>query len=214
MRTRTAASQRENIHVLEETPGQPRSLDWVDIQQWRRQTRLALIGHRLSLDGTLRGALGDRAKQRLRESQPLGGYRILGIYWPVRGEIDVRDLAIEHLENGGRVGLPVVVQKSAPVEFWSWRPGTPMRRGVWNIPIPEERDVLVPDALIVPLVGFDARRYRLGYGGGYYDRTLAAAAKRPFCIGLGYEATRLASIFPQPHDIPMDVIVTDDGQNS
>jgi 5-formyltetrahydrofolate cyclo-ligase len=173
--------------------------------------RPALIGDRLSLDGALRRALGDRAKQHLRKSQPLRGYRTLGIYWPVRGEIDVRDLAIEHLQGGGEVALPVVVQKSAPVEFWSWRPGTPMQRGVWNIPIPAERNVLIPDALIVPLVGFDAQRYRLGYGGGYYDRTIAAAAKRPFCIGLGYEAARLTSIFPQPHDIPMDVIVTDDG---
>jgi 5-formyltetrahydrofolate cyclo-ligase len=86
-----------------------------------------------------------------------------------------------------------------------------MRRGVWNIPIPEERDVLIPDALIVTLVGFDGERYRLGYGGGYYDRTIAASANRPFCVGLGYQAARLPCIFPQPHDIPMDVIVTDGG---
>jgi len=210
--SRTVASRRENTYVLEDAPAQPRSLDWVDIQAWRREMRLALIGHRLSLDGALRRALGDRAKERLRQGQPLRGYRTLGIYWPVRGEIDVRDLGIEHLEGGGRVGLPVVVQKSAPVEFWSWGPGTRMRRGVWNIPIPEERDVLTPDVLIVPLVGFDPQRYRLGYGGGYYDRTIAAAARRPFCIGLGYAAARLTSIFPQSHDMPMDVIVTD-GEN-
>jgi len=197
--------------VLDEAAGQPRSLEWADVREWRRQMRLALIGHRLSLDGALRTTQGERAKGRLRASGHLRGHRTLGIYWPVRGEIDVRDLAIEHLEDGGQVGLPVVVQKSAPVEFWRWRPGMPMGRGVWNIPIPEERDVLIPDALIVPLVGFDGQRYRLGYGGGYYDRTIAAAAPRPLCVGLGYEAARLTSIFPQPHDIPMDVIVTDEG---
>jgi 5-formyltetrahydrofolate cyclo-ligase len=115
----TAAHKDESSHVLEAALDAPRSLDWVDPRVWRRQMHLAQIGHRLSLDGALRKALGDRAKRRLRESQPLGSYRTVGIYWPVRGEIDVRDVAIEHLEAGGQVGLPVVVQESAPVEFWS-----------------------------------------------------------------------------------------------
>ncbi len=173
--------------------------------------RQALIGGRLSLDGDLRRERGARAKQRLIETVELRKFATLGVYWPVRGEIDVRDLAIEHLSRGGRVALPVVVRESAPVEFWSWRPEMPMSRGVWNIPIPEQRDVLNPDALLVPLVGFDAHRFRLGYGGGYYDRTIAAAAVRPFRVGLGYEDARLETIFPQLHDIPMDMIVTDAG---
>lgn len=171
--------------------------------------RQVLIGRRLSLDGAARRVMGEQAKRRLLEAIDLRGFETLGVYWPVRGEIDVRDLAVEHLSNGGRVGLPVVVTKSAPVEFWSWRPEMAMTRGIWNIPIPEQREVLSPDALIVPLVGFDPQRFRLGYGGGYYDRSIAAAARRPYCVGLGYEEARLASIFPQPHDIPMDVIVTD-----
>lgn len=171
--------------------------------------RQALIGRRLSLDGALRKATGERAKRQLLETIDLRRFETLGVYWPVRGEIDVRDLAVEHLKNGGRVALPVVVTKSAPVEFWSWRPEMSMTRGVWSIPIPGQREVLNPDALIVPLVGFDPQRFRLGYGGGYYDRTIAAAARRPYCAGLGYEEARLESIFPQPHDLPMDVIVTD-----
>jgi 5-formyltetrahydrofolate cyclo-ligase len=195
--------------VLSELPAAPQSLDWSEIRHWRVQMRQALIGRRLSLDGAARKAQGERAKGRLVESVELHGFETLGMYWPVRGEIDVRDLAAEHLKNGGRVALPVVVTKSAPVEFWRWQPGMPMSRGVWNIPIPAEREVLNPDAFIVPLVGFDAGRFRLGYGGGYYDRTIAAAARRPYCLGLGYEAARLQSIFPQPHDIPMDMIVTD-----
>jgi len=164
------------------------------------------------MDGGLRRTRSERAKAQLLANAELGRFTTLGVYWPVRGEIDVRDLAIGHLGNGGRIGLPVVVTESAPVEFWSWRPETPMSRGVWNIPIPAERELLEPDALIVPLVGFDPQRYRLGYGGGYYDRTLAACRRRPFCIGLGYEEAQLATIFPQPHDIPMDLIVTDGGR--
>jgi 5-formyltetrahydrofolate cyclo-ligase len=169
---------------------------------------------RRSRNGTLMrcsmSAAGERMKDRLRASKRLPGYETLGIYWPIRGEIDVRDLAAEHVEAGGRVALPVVVEKGAPVEFWRWEPGMQMQRGFWNIPVPPERAVLEPDALLVPLVGFDRNGYRLGYGGGYYDRTLAAAAKRPFCIGVGYAWSELATICPQPHDVPMDVIVTDE----
>ncbi len=191
-------------------PLSPPSQDWPDVRHWRVLMRQALIGRRMSLDGAARSAASERAKRRLREHVDLGRYETLGVYWPVRGEIDVRDLAIEHLARGGRIGLPVVVSKSAPVEFWSWRPQMPMSRGVWNIPIPAERDVLAPDGLIVPLVGFDGQSYRLGYGGGYYDRTIAAAVRRPFCVGLGLDFGRLPSIFPQPHDIAMDMIVTDE----
>ena len=194
--------------MLNELPPAPRSHDWSDVRHWRVEMRKTLIGRRMALDGAARKALGESARERLTESVELGRFATLGVYWPVRGEIDVRDLALEQLKKGGRVGLPVVVTKSAPVEFWSWRPDMPMSRGIWNIPIPAEREVLQPDALIVPLVGFDPQRFRLGYGGGYYDRTIAAAASRPYCVGLGYADARLESIFPQPHDLPMDLIVT------
>ena len=107
------------------------------------------------------------------------------------------------------VGLPVVVQDAAPVEFWRWRQGVALKRGHWNIPVPPERDVVTPDVLVVPLVGFDSGRYRLGYGGGFYDRTLAAATPRPHTIGIAFTDAELPTIYPQPHDIPMDVIATD-----
>ncbi len=107
------------------------------------------------------------------------------------------------------MALPVIVKKSAPVEFWSWHPGMPMQKGIWDIPTPREREVLTPDALLVPLVGFDDRGFRLGYGGGYFDRTLAAASRRPFAIGVGYEDSRLETIYPQAHDIAMNLIVTE-----
>jgi 5-formyltetrahydrofolate cyclo-ligase len=188
---------------------QPPTAQWGDIRPWRAQMRLTLIAERLGLDAAVRRARGDRAKQRLREHVDLRGYQTLGIYWPVRGEIDVRDLAQEHLDAGGRVALPVVVRKAAAVEFWNWRPQMPTVPGIWNIPVPVMREVVEPAALIVPLVGFDAQHYRLGYGGGYYDRTIAAAARRPRCVGLGYADARLETIFPQPHDIAMDLIVTD-----
>jgi 5-formyltetrahydrofolate cyclo-ligase len=108
------------------------------------------------------------------------------------------------------LALPLVVTPGAPVEFWHWSPDAAMTGGVWNIPVPAERRLVHPEALIVPVVGFDTQRYRLGYGGGYCDRTLAVAAPRPYCVGLGYALGRLHSICPQAHDIPMDVVVTEE----
>ncbi len=192
-------------------PAEPAAADWTAVRTWRVRMRQYLIGARLKLPQPERAVQAGRVKERLRERADLAAYATIGIYWPVRGEIDVRDLALAHLRRGGRVGLPVVVEPAAPVQFWSWTEGAPMRPGVWNIPVPAERIVLSPELLLVPLVGFDGAGYRLGYGGGYYDRTLAASTPRPRCIGLGYESARLASIYPQPHDIPMHDIVTDAG---
>jgi 5-formyltetrahydrofolate cyclo-ligase len=190
-------------------PAEPDDAQWAQVRTWRVQMRQYLIGERLRRAQPERAAQAERIKARLRELVDLAAHATIGIYWPVRGEVDLRDLALEHLRRGGRIGLPVVVQPAAPVEFWSWTEDAPMRPGVWNIPIPAERVVLAPELLLVPLVGFDRSNYRLGYGGGYYDRTLAACISRPRCIGLGYEAARLASIYPQPHDIPMHDIVTE-----
>ncbi len=183
---------------------------WDEIRHWRKLTRDALLERRTARSPAARRALGERACARLRQAVDLRAYGVLGFCWPIRGEFDVRGIVEEHLSHGGRAALPVVVQRSAPVEFWQWRPGAPMQTGIWNIPIPATRDVVCPDVVIVPLVGFDDAGYRLGYGGGYFDRTLALAVPRPYSIGLGYEDSRLESIHPQPHDIPMDLIVTEE----
>jgi len=128
-----------------------------------------------------------------------------------KGEIDLRGIVRGLIARGTRAALPVVVESGTPLEFWAWQPRMKMARGVWNIPVPGERVPVRPGLLLVPLVGFDPAGYRLGYGGGYYDRTLAAMHPRPYCIGVGFELGRLDSIRPQPHDIPMDMIVTERG---
>ena len=191
-------------------PSEAHPASWTAVKEWRKQTRVELLERRINQDKDERRERGKQAIQHLRDAVALDAYSILGIYWPIRGEIDVRIMARDHLAAGGKVALPVVVSKGAPVEFWRWYPGIKMQRGFWNIPIPAEREVLTPAALIIPLVGFDHAGYRLGYGGGYYDRTLAAAVPRPFCMGLGYAAMQLQTIHPQPHDIPMDLIATDE----
>jgi 5-formyltetrahydrofolate cyclo-ligase len=182
---------------------------WPAVKAWRAQTRTVLLARRAALEIKDRRQRGARAKERLCAEVDLAPYRVLGIYWPIRAEIDVRDVAERHIEAGGIAALPVIVHKNAPVEFWPWSPGTRMRRGFWNIPVPASGTAVRPDALIIPLVGFDAACFRLGYGGGYYDRTLAASSPLPLRIGLAYAEAQIATIYPQPHDVPMSMVVTD-----
>jgi 5-formyltetrahydrofolate cyclo-ligase len=93
--------------------------------------------------------------------------------------------------------------------FRAWSPECAMSEGLYGIPVPQGTDEVRPDLVLLPLVGFDAARFRLGYGGGYYDRTLAGLAPRPRTIGIGFELARLATVHPQPHDIALDAIVTE-----
>jgi 5-formyltetrahydrofolate cyclo-ligase len=183
---------------------------WEEIRRWRKRKREELIQRRMALSVETQQALGARAIARLIEAVNLDDHPVLGFCWPMRGEFDVRGLAKRHLAQGGEVAIPVVVERSAPIEFWRWQPGVAMTKGIWDIPIPKDRVVVMPDAVLVPLVGFDPAGFRLGYGGGYFDRTLAAARPRPRAIGLGYEDSLLQTIFPQRHDIAMDLIVTDE----
>jgi 5-formyltetrahydrofolate cyclo-ligase len=183
--------------------------DWNEIRTWRKATRARLLAQRQQLDPAEREHLSERVRTQVFALLDGRLPASLGLYWPIHGELNLVPVAEAVLAAGGRVGLPVVVQKAAPVEFWSWRRGERLVRGQWDIPVPKDRDVIAPELLIVPLVGFDAQGYRLGYGGGYYDRTLAAASPRPRTIGVGFSNARLDTIHPQPHDIPLDVLVTE-----
>jgi 5,10-methenyltetrahydrofolate synthetase len=112
-------------------------------------------------------------------------------------------------DRGATCLLPVVIEKNCPLVFRSWQQGDPLERGFFNIPVPVRREERTPEIVIAPVVGFDSDCYRLGFGGGYFDRTLAALGSRPLVIGIGYEFQRIESIQPQAHDIPMDLIITD-----
>ena len=189
------------------TPPNPQR--WDEIKVWRKARRDELIARRAARDVAERKRLAVPIVRYLFDAIEVSQHPVLGLYWPIRGEIDLRELARRHVASGGIVALPVVVKSAAPVEFWHWQPGVPMREGLWNIPVPAERKVVAPTVLIVPLVGFDRSKFRLGYGGGFYDRTLAAAEPRPHTIGVAFADAELPTIYPQPHDIPMNAIVTD-----
>lgn len=182
-----------------------------EVMAWRRETRRRLIEARLALPVAERERRAAQALAALDAAAELTRFAVVGLYWPFRGEIDTRPLARRLIAAGTRVGLPVVVARDAPVEFREWRPDAPMTRGVWNIPVPDGTPVVHPACMVVPLVGFDAGGFRLGYGGGYYDRTLAARRPHPWAIGLGFDLGRLETIHPLGHDVPMDGIATESG---
>jgi 5-formyltetrahydrofolate cyclo-ligase len=183
--------------------------DWNDIKAWRKQKRAELIARREASDAVTRRQWNEQMTALLEHGFPdfLGG--VVAFCWPYRGEFDARYIARHWRERGATTALPEVVGKGMPLRFRKWWPGAPTRPGVYEIPVPDGTELVVPDAALVPMNGFDEAGFRLGYGGGFFDRTLAAAAVRPLAIGLAYELARLPTIFPQPHDIPMDIIVTE-----
>lgn len=185
-------------------------MDAAEVKAWRRAERERLIALRMALPPAERRAMGERITAAL---QPIVAERpgILGIYWPFRAEFDPRPLVDILVAAGRQVALPVVIDKKGPLEYRAWAPGDPLTAGVWDIPIPERREIVVPTMVLAPVVGFDRAGYRLGYGGGYFDRTLGSFDPRPLAIGVGFAAQAIETIYPQPFDIPMDMIVTEAG---
>jgi len=185
-------------------------MDHAETKTWRKAERERLIAFRMAISPAARRQGGERIAAALREitAERPG---VLGIYWPFRAEFDPRPLVDDLVASGREVALPVVIDKKGPLEYRAWKPGDTLVAGVWDIPIPEKREIVVPSMVLAPLVGFDRACYRLGYGGGYFDRTLAALDPRPRAIWVGFAMQQIDTIHPQPFDIPMDLIVTEAG---
>ena len=186
-------------------------MDPAEVRVWRKAERQRLLALRTGTAPAERREWGQKIEAALRAALHERPGITLGVYWPFQAEFDPRSLIDWLISTGSAVALPVVVDKKGPLEYRAWRPGEKLVDGVWNIPIPEKRQIVTPQAVLAPLVGFDRDCYRLGYGGGYFDRTLAALAPRPWAIGVGFELSRLETIYPQDFDIPMDLIVTEAG---
>ncbi len=187
----------------------------LDVARWRRAQRSGLLAARQALSVDQRLAVSQSIARHLAAAlqAPIqAGAQVVAVYWPIRGEPDLRPIMRALHDQGLRVALPLVEAPKTPLAFRRWTPQTVMQRGHWNIPVPPpEAESLQPDIAIAPLVGWDRAAYRLGYGGGYFDRTLAAQQPRPFVIGVGYQQAELATIYPQPHDISLNCIITEDG---
>ena len=179
-----------------------------DIAAWRKSERARLIAQRRAMPIEAFRAASEAILRPLPKILPQTD--IIACYWPFRREPDCLPLMRSILSNGGRVALPIVVGRGTPLAFRLWTEKSKMETGPWEILHPAEGPFVVPTAFVVPLVGFDDAGFRLGYGAGYYDRTLAALAPRPFTVGVGFEFSRLQTIHPQPHDVPLDAIVTEE----
>jgi 5-formyltetrahydrofolate cyclo-ligase len=184
-------------------------MDWEQIRVWRKEQRAALIERRLAIAGDDRARWSERITTGILRELATRRAALLGFYWPFRGEYDPRGVTELLHAQGVGLALPVVVRKMAPLVFRSWHPGARLESGVWGIPVPADGEVVLPDTLLVPLVGYDRQGFRLGYGGGFYDRTLAAMPRRPMTLGVGFGFALLETIYPQRHDIRMDVVITE-----
>jgi len=183
----------------------------VELVEWRKSVRKELLARRTEIDEAKREQWNEAITQSVLACFPFLGTMTVGFYWPYMGEPDGR-FAVRHFRKQGAVAaLPMVANKGEPLRFLEWWPGAPMRKGVFDIPFPSNTRQVHPRALLIAPVGFDAAGYRLGYGGGYYDRTLATMPLQPLKIALAFEVSRVGTIHPQPHDIPMDFIITERG---
>jgi len=183
-------------------------VNWPAVKAWRKAARARLVGARVALPPALRAAWTADLAAHLRRALAAAPPPI-SFYWPFKGEPDLRPLMRELAAAGVAVALPVALRLGEPMTFRPWQRGAPMERGLWDIPIPATTTEIVPRTLIAPIVGFDAANYRLGYGGGFFDRTLAQLGPAASAIGVGFSLFALPTIHPQPHDVAMARIVTE-----
>ena len=179
-----------------------------DVIRWRKAERERLIGSRLELSADYRAAQTSAIARDLKQLIPSAPGAVVSVYWPIKAEPDLRPWMHAMSEREMHFALPIAVALGQPLMFREWRPNARMARGLCKIPFPADGAEVVPSVVIAPVVGFDKDCFRLGYGGGFFDRTLAAFDTAPIVIGVGYTGALIPTIFPQPHDIPMDWIVT------
>ncbi len=183
--------------------------NWDEIKAWRVRQREALIARREALSEVERARFNEQITARLEQGFSMLSHAVVGLCWPYRGEFDGRFVARRWREQGAITALPEVPGKAQPLIFRKWWPGAPMRAGVYGIPVPDATEIVIPDAVLAPMNAFDEHGYRIGYGGGYFDRTLALLRPLPLAIGVSFEMLRVETIYPQPHDVPMDFVVTE-----
>jgi 5,10-methenyltetrahydrofolate synthetase len=182
-----------------------------ELAQWRKTQRAELLRRRLAAAPDDRQRWIETITTLLEQGFPILQRMVIGFCWPYMGEFDARFVIRFLRDRGARAALPAVIEKNAPLQFREWWPGVTTTPGVFDLPVPDNTGVLVPDAVLIPPVGFGEQGDRLGYGGGFFDRTLAVVTPQPLKIAVGFELSRIPTTYPQPHDILMDFIVTELG---
>lgn len=180
-----------------------------DNTAWRRALRQDMTRRRAALAGAEHEALSARIVAHALAALPRP--KVAAFCWPIKHEPDLRALLASWTSTQVRAVLPVVVAENAPLRFREWTPDSRLAPDRYGIPTPTAGEWLTPGLILLPLNGFDDAGYRLGYGGGYFDRTLAALTPRPLAVGVGFEISRVASIRPEAHDQRLDWIITENG---
>jgi 5,10-methenyltetrahydrofolate synthetase len=176
----------------------------------KAELRKTLLDARMQLSMAQRAAKDLVIAQRLLDLLDANPVQNLGIYWPIMAEPDLRPAYEALAARGIALALPVVRERNAPLLFCAWRPGDALEKDTHKIPVPADQSrLLQPEMLLLPCVGFNARRFRLGYGAGYYDRTLAATPNPPRTVGIAYALCE--AVFDEDaHDVAMDWVVTEE----
>ncbi len=172
----------------------------------KQAARVAALASRRSLDA---GAAGEALAAHVLRDCPPPTEAVVSGFWPIGDEIDLRPLLLALHQRGNRVALPVTPRRGDPLTFREWRPGdvlVPERFGT----VRPTGDVLVPDMLLIPLLAFDIKGGRLGYGGGFFDRTLATLPNR-FRLGCAFAAQQVDAVPSGPYDIRLDAVATERG---
>ena len=174
----------------------------------RKALRSALLRARKSVAAEQRrlwdAQIAEALLHWLQQRQPSS----LAVYWPIQAEPDLRDWYPQITAMGIQLALPWVVGKNMPLKFLAWQHGDPMDLDEYGIPLPADKEKLIqPEMLLVPCVGFNQQAYRLGYGGGFYDRTLAGMPEA-IAVGIAY-AQAAAEFAAEPHDLPLQMILTE-----
>ena len=164
-------------------------------------------------------AMADRHERSVHLQQVLRVWlvgrseRSIGAYWPIKGEFDALPALYRwsEAEPGRRIGLPVINRDTKQLRFHVWYPGCPMEEDAYGIPKPKDTEAFEPELLLVPCVGYGPKGLRLGYGGGFYDRTLADLRPRPYTVGVGYMHGHVPWLEAEPHDVPLDAMLVEDG---
>jgi 5,10-methenyltetrahydrofolate synthetase len=189
----------------------------MDIKNGKKSLRERLIRERLDLPNRLE--LSEQLQRVMRFWLVDRQDTVIGAYWPIKGEFDPLPALHRWKEDGElleepqlrRIALPVINKEHKTLTFHAWYPGCPMEEDAYGIPKPKDTELVTPTLLFVPCVGYGPGGYRLGYGGGFYDRTLAVLEPHPVTVGLGFTHGFLEDLLPDEHDIPLDAILNDNG---
>lgn len=183
-------------------------------KQLKNKLRQALI-ESTKIDPIGETLIRKKVKQLIEDYNP----KIIGTYWPIRNEFNVLPVVEEwrRKKSDHIACLPVIAKKNLCLKFYPWELEMKMEKGLFNIPVPfkyREKETQIPDLLLIPCVGFDSDGFRLGYGGGYYDRTIYELKnnqkKNIITVGISSKSSRIINLPREIHDQALDHIITDE----